>query len=100
LGYIQDLKNKFGNGYTINIKINSNENPENLSNLYNYLKNKIDIKIHHKTESTIILQVDYSSPPKLFDLIQQIKDKYHIETYIIEQTTLEQIFFSLQYSNI
>jgi len=96
LGYIQDLKQKFGNGYSIYIKTNSNEN---FSNLYNYLKTKIKIKIHHQTESTIIFQTNYSSPAKLFYLIEQIKDQFHIETYQIQQTTLEQIFINLQNSD-
>jgi ABC-type multidrug transport system ATPase subunit len=101
LGYIQDLKNKFGNGYSIYIKINSNDNYQNLINLYNYFKNKIKIKIkiNHQTESTIIFQTDYSSPTKLFYFIEQIKDQFHIETYQIQQTTLEQIFINLQNSN-
>jgi len=98
LGYIQDLKNKFGNGYSIYIKINSNDNYQNLINLYNYFKNKIKIKIkiNHQTESTIIFQTDYSSPAKLFYIIEQIKEQFHIETYQIQQTTLEQIFINLQ----
>ncbi|CAF1266993.1 unnamed protein product [Rotaria sp. Silwood1] len=97
-GYIQDLKNKFGNGYTINIKINQNQNNNNyLYYLYLYFKKKFPTKIYHKTESTIILQVNYSSPAILFDLIEKIKHIYHIDTFIIQQTTLEQLFISLQY---
>ena len=97
LGNIQDLKNKFGNVYSISVKIDS----EYLSDLYNHLKRTVKIKIHHQTESTTIFQVEhFSSPAKLFYLIEKIKDKFHIETYSIQQTTLEQIFISLQNTNI
>ncbi|CAF4655832.1 unnamed protein product, partial [Rotaria socialis] len=94
LGFIQDLKRKFSYGYTINIKISSNST--NSENLFKYLNNEINIKIHHKTESTIILQVNHSSLPKLFDLIEKIKETFFIETYFIQQTTLEEIFLSFQ----
>ncbi|CAF2158208.1 unnamed protein product [Rotaria magnacalcarata] len=94
LGFIQDLKRKFSYGYTINIKINSNST--NSENLFKYLNDEINIKIHHKTESTIILQVNHSSLPKLFDLIEKIKETFSIETYFIQQTTLEEIFLSFQ----
>ncbi|CAF3094650.1 unnamed protein product, partial [Rotaria sp. Silwood2] len=88
-GYIQDLKNKFGNTYTINIKINQDDYHDYLSDLCNYFKKKFIIKIYHKTESTIILQINYSSAAKLFDFIKKIKHIYHIDTFIIQQTTLE-----------
>ncbi|CAM4972962.1 unnamed protein product [Rotaria socialis] len=94
LGFIQDLKRKFSYGYTINIKISSNST--NSENLFKYLNNEINIKIHHKTESTIILQVNHSSLPKLFDLIEKIKETFFIETYFIQQTTLEENFLSFQ----
>ncbi len=96
LGSIQHLKSKFGNGYSIYIKINSDNNDQIFRDLYLYFKNQIKIKIHHQTESTIIFQTDYSSPAKLFYLVEQIKDQFYIETYQIQQTNLEQIFRNLQ----
>ena len=101
LGNVQYLKSKFGNAYSVNIKVNSEDNEQYLSALSNYLTSRMDIKIHHRTDSTILFQVDrFSSPAKLFDLIEQVKSTFHIETYTIQQTTLEQIFISLQNSNV
>jgi ABC-type multidrug transport system ATPase subunit len=93
LGNIQNLKNKFGNIYSINIQIDST----NIDNLFNYLKNKIKIKISHQTESNVIFQVEHLSSPKhLFYFIEQIKEQFSIQSYSIQQITLEQIFISLQ----
>lgn len=92
LGYLQDLKKKFGNIYFIYIKFNSNYY---LLNLYNYLKNKINIQIINQTKLTIHFQTNSSSPSKLFYLIEQIKEEFSIQTYQIQQITLEQIFIHL-----
>jgi ABC-type multidrug transport system ATPase subunit len=99
LGNIQDLKNEFGNIYTIDIKINSNLINFNFQDLYLFLKSQIQIQISNQTESTIIFQVENVSPAQLFHLIESIKSQFHIETYSIQQMTLEQIFISLQNSN-
>lgn len=96
LGNIQDLKKKFGNIYSVDIKINSNY----IEDLFNYLKDKIKIKFHYETESNFIFQVDHlTSPKQLFYLIEQIKQQFYIETYSIQQMTLEQLFLFLQNSN-
>ncbi|CAF3658697.1 unnamed protein product [Adineta steineri] len=95
-GYIENLKNKFGNIYTIFIKFKFNFQ---IKSFYFYLKKYLNIKIYNKTDKTIIYQVENSSPAKLFQLIEQIKDEFSIETYSIQQMTLEQIFFSLQNSD-
>ncbi|UJR24690.1 hypothetical protein I4U23_006063 [Adineta vaga] len=96
LGNIQNLKQKFGNIYTISIKFQSNFHSDQFKELTIYLKTSIRTQIYNQTDTTIIYRVEHSSPAKLFHLIEEIKDKYFIETYSIQQMTLEQIFIYLQ----
>ena len=98
LGNILNLKSKFGNIYSIDIQIGGEE--ENFSHLFNYLKKQIHFQIYYQNQSNFILQLkQFYSPAKLFHLIEQIKDQFHIQTYSIQQMTLEQIFISLQNSD-
>jgi ABC-type multidrug transport system ATPase subunit len=80
-GFINHLNN---NQYFIFIKGNSN-----------YLNKQIKIEINNQNKSTITFQCYSSSISFLFQLIQQIKQKYFIETYQIQQTSLQHIFYSL-----
>lgn len=94
LGSINDLKEKYGHGYYLSIKGNSNY----FNEIFVYLNKFVSLSIHHENESTIIFRSEVSSPIVLFELIEEIKEKYLIETYQIEQTSLEQVFIHLQNS--
>jgi ABC-type multidrug transport system ATPase subunit len=87
-GFINHLNN---NQYFIFIKGNSNY----FIHLFNYLNKHIQIEINNQNKSTITFQCYSSSISFLFQLIQQIKQKYFIETYQIQQTSLQHIFYSL-----
>lgn len=99
IGNIQDLKEKFGNGYSINIQFDLDQSEENIHRLYDYLKGHIQIEINHSTTKTILFQCNHSSPSKLFQLIQSIQQQFSIQSYTIQQTTLEDIFLSFQHQN-
>jgi ABC-type multidrug transport system ATPase subunit len=95
LSFINDFNKKFNNQYFIHIKGNSNY----FQNLFSYLKKQIQIQIINQTESTIIFQCYSSTISFLFQIIEQIKEEYFIETYLIQQTNLEQIFMHFQDQN-
>lgn len=100
LANIQDLKDKFGQAYFIEMKFHSSLDCSQLvTRMEQFLQSSLEIC--HQTEQTILLQIDSSSssPAKLFSFIEQIKEEFHIETYSIQQTTLEQIFLSFQHTN-
>ncbi|CAF0751595.1 unnamed protein product [Didymodactylos carnosus] len=102
LGNIQHLKAKFGKGYTIDVKLKvdkDNDDDQRLEDLYNYLNSNVPIELLHQTNNTGLFQSE-SSPALLFHLIEHAKAQYDIETYAVQQTTLEQIFLSFEERNL
>ncbi|CAF1011366.1 unnamed protein product [Rotaria sordida] len=99
LGTIQHLKSKFGQGYTIEIKVRSIDNDINataIQNVQSFLlsQKQYHIEIKETTQSTGVFQIEHSTPAELFQLLEENKQQLNIETYTISQTTLEQIFLS------
>ncbi len=99
LGTIQHLKSKFGEGYTIEIKVSSVPgvaNESTMQNVQEFLlsQRQFEIQIRELTHSTGSFQVRRGTPADLFELLEQNKQRLNIETYTISQTTLEQIFLS------
>lgn len=99
LGTIQHLKTKFGKGYTIDIKtINSpgvmgNDQMERIK-LFLTSQKQLRIEVRNATNTTGSFQMIEGHPADLFELLEQQKNNFSIETYTISQTTLEQIFLS------
>ncbi|UJR08477.1 hypothetical protein I4U23_012744 [Adineta vaga] len=99
LGTIQHLKSKFGQGYTIEIKVRSNFGDPNVApieNIQRFLlsQRKLKVEVKETTHSTGIFQIGESTPAELFQLLEENKQQLNVETYTISQTTLEQIFLS------
>ena len=99
LGTIQHLKSKFGRGYTIDIKIRSTANDIHASaiqNIQTFLlsQSQFYIVIKETTYCTGSFQIEHATPAELFQLLEENKERFNIETYTISQTTLEQIFLS------
>ena len=104
LGTIQHLKSKFGQGYTIEIKIRSTADDINgmaMERVRSFLvnQNSYDIEVKELTHSTGLFQCTRSVPAVLFQLLEEHKQRLNIETYTISQTTLEQIFLSIGKNN-
>jgi len=99
LGTIQHLKSKFGQGYTIEIKVRSISGDANvppIKNVQDFLlsQTQFNIQVREVTHSTGSFQVQQGTPADLFELLEKNKQLLNIETYTISQTTLEQIFLS------
>ena len=94
LGTIQHLKSKFGQGYTVEVKIPPNSTA--LQRIQSFLlsQNQFHVEIKETTHSTGLFQIEGSTPAELFQLLEEHKEELNIETYTISQTTLEQIFLS------
>ncbi len=100
LGTIQHLKSKFGQGYTVEIKVRSisdNQLTTPMQNVQTFLSSQtqFNVQVREITHSTGIFQIGKGEPADLFELLEQNKQHLNIETYTISQTTLEQIFLSL-----
>lgn len=100
LGTIQHLKSKFGQGYTIEVKVRSASDDPNRSPIekvqgFLLSQRQYDIQVREATFSTGSFQVRRGTPADLFELLEQNKQNLNIETYTISQTTLEQIFLAI-----
>nr|UOU03312.1 ATP-binding cassette subfamily A3-1 [Brachionus rubens] len=114
LGSLQHLKSKYGEGYTLMVKItldnhdgviNENvvskkqlNNTEKIQKFIDFILEKIKdsyvkenrdgfVNIHIKENSTSVLS-------QVFSLIEDVKSEYSIEYYVVTQTKLEQIFLN------
>ena len=99
LGTIQHLKSKFGDGYTIAIKVRSttgDANATGIQNVQEFLLSQVQFQVHVRetTHSTGSFQIVKGTPADLFEILEQHRQQLNIETYTISQTTLEQIFLS------
>ncbi|CAF3759468.1 unnamed protein product [Rotaria sp. Silwood1] len=99
LGTIQHLKSKFGQGYTIEIKVRSISDDTNIAPIHNVQsfllsQKQYHVEIKETTNSTGLFHISQTTPAELFQLIEENKQQLNIETYTISQTTLEQIFLS------
>ena len=99
LGAIQHLKSKFGEGYTVDIKVCSSSDSPNtttIEDVHAFLSShsKFPIVLKEATLSTGSLHVDADTPADIFELLERHKRQLNIETYTISQATLEQIFLS------
>nr|XP_042901523.1 phospholipid-transporting ATPase ABCA3 [Parasteatoda tepidariorum] len=99
LGSIQQLKAKFGQGYTLIIKMRkeTSENPESVSAIKVFIGNRLrgaELKDDHQG----MLQYHVTDPSvrlsQLFKLMEEMKSQFNLEDYIISDTSLEQIFLT------
>jgi ABC-type multidrug transport system ATPase subunit len=99
LGAIQHLKSKFGEGYTIDIKVRAapgDMQGTTIQSVQTFLLSqaRFQVQVREITHSTGSFQIRQGTPADLFELLEQNKQQLSIETYTISQTTLEQIFLS------
>ena len=99
LGTIQHLKSKFGEGYTIEIKVRSTPGDATaaaIQNVRDFLLSQaqFQVLVREITYSTGSFQIGKGTPADLFEILEQNRQQLNIETYTISQTTLEQIFLS------
>jgi hypothetical protein len=95
LGTIQHLKSKFGQGYTVEIKVRSipgDINATTIQNVQLFLlsQRQYRVEVKETTHSIGLFQIGQSTPAELFQLLEENKQRLNIETY----TILEQIFLS------
>ncbi|XP_060089129.1 phospholipid-transporting ATPase ABCA1-like [Heteronotia binoei] len=93
LGSVQHLKNRFGEGYTIMLRV-SGTKPD-LRPLESFMQSSFpNIVLKEKQYSTLQYQLPSRdcSLAKIFGILSAHQGTYHIEEYSISQTTLDQVF--------
>lgn len=92
LGSPQHLKLKFGNGYKLAIRLNSEKETENL---FNFMKTNFPTSTLNEIHKNLIeftLPFRDTKLSKLFGKMEQNRINLNIQDYTVSQTTLDQIF--------
>ncbi|XP_056020266.1 phospholipid-transporting ATPase ABCA1-like isoform X2 [Ostrea edulis] len=94
LGSTQHLKNRFGDGYTIIVRV-AGENPD-MAGVEEFITTTFRgselLEAHHN-----MLQYQLKSRVKLsyiFGQLEKVKSRLNIEDYSVSQTTLDQVFIN------
>ncbi|KAJ8247643.1 hypothetical protein GJAV_G00248620 [Gymnothorax javanicus] len=93
LGSVQHLKNRFGDGYTIILRV-AGLNPD-LGPVMGFIETVLPgsiLKEKHRNMLQYQLPSSLSSLARIFSLLANNKDRLHIEDYSVSQTTLDQVF--------
>lgn len=107
LGSIQHLKSKYGEGYSLILKLTSS-NDEDITQCMNFVEREIKNAIlKDKQQETLFYQIASNESllnkqqeqqvlniSELFKLIERNKISLKLETYALSQTTLEEVFLS------
>ncbi|XP_064626259.1 phospholipid-transporting ATPase ABCA1-like isoform X3 [Lineus longissimus] len=95
IGNTQHLKNKYGDGYTILIRLRGH-NPD-MNHLTNYIKGTFPTAVQKEKHHNM---VQYQLPSgdislgKVFEKIENMRGELKIEDYSVSQTTLDQVFIN------
>ena len=100
LGSLQHLKSKYGEGYTLLAKIPMDEdnNKQKINEFIEFFLNSFkDSQLKENRDGFINIHINNNSTSQLsgiFSFIENSKQKYSIEYYVVTQTKLEQIFLN------
>ncbi|KAK2865907.1 hypothetical protein Q7C36_001963 [Tachysurus vachellii] len=93
LGSVQHLKNRFGDGYTIILRVaGSDPRLEPVMELIEHELPGSTLKEKHRNMLQYQLPSSLSSLARIFSILYKNKDQLHIEDYSVSQTTLDQVF--------
>ncbi|XP_070532576.1 ATP-binding cassette sub-family A member 2-like [Ptychodera flava] len=95
LGSIQHLKNRFGDGYTVTIRLKGSR--PNLQPVMRYFMRAFPsavLKEKHHNMIQYDLQADDMSLSNIFAEMKIMEDTFNIEDYSVSQTTLDNVFIN------
>ncbi|NXK13626.1 ABCA1 protein, partial [Herpetotheres cachinnans] len=93
LGSVQHLKNRFGDGYTIVVRIaGANPDLKPVELFFGHAFPGSVLKEKHRNMLQYQLPSSPSSLARIFSILSQNKKRLHIEDYSVSQTTLDQVF--------
>ncbi|KAF4105040.1 phospholipid-transporting ATPase ABCA1b [Onychostoma macrolepis] len=95
LGSVQHLKNRFGDGYTIILKV-AGPDPD-LQPVMKFIESELpgsNLKEKHRNMLQYQLPSSLTSLAHIFSILAKNKEFLRIEDYSVSQTTLDQVFFN------
>ncbi|XP_056890906.1 phospholipid-transporting ATPase ABCA1-like isoform X1 [Takifugu flavidus] len=93
LGSVQHLKNRFGDGYTIILRV-AGPDPD-LRPVMGFIERELPgstLKEKHRNMLQYQLPTSLTSLARIFSLLSKNKEALSIEDYSVSQTTLDQVF--------
>ncbi|XP_036407591.1 phospholipid-transporting ATPase ABCA1-like [Megalops cyprinoides] len=93
LGSVQHLKNKFGDGYTIILRV-AGPDPD-LEPVMKFIESELPgstLKEKHRNMLQYQLPSSLTSLARIFSILAKNKEQLRIEDYSVSQTTLDQVF--------
>ncbi|XP_067138203.1 LOW QUALITY PROTEIN: phospholipid-transporting ATPase ABCA3-like [Centruroides vittatus] len=103
LGAMQHLRAKYGQGFTLIVKVKRSSSEERIANVKRFIESSFpsavlkdahqDILHYHVTDPAIKWS-------KMFSLMENAKEEFQLEDYLISGTTLEQIFLAFAKAQI
>jgi ATP-binding cassette subfamily A (ABC1) protein 3 len=104
IGAVQHLRSRFGRGYTLEVEVGEKMTNAQKIKLRSDLKvnlKKYVVVLKEENMNTLVYDIsveegknDIISLELLFDKLEQIKSRYHLENYSIRQRTLEEMFLN------
>uniref|UniRef100_A0A8C7NR11 P-type phospholipid transporter n=1 Tax=Oncorhynchus mykiss TaxID=8022 RepID=A0A8C7NR11_ONCMY len=94
LGSVQHLKNRFGDGYTIVLRLSGTKPPEDPCTVDTYIKGSfpgIELKERHQNVLQYQLPSHSCSLARVFDVLSNNHEELGIADYSVSQTTLDQV---------
>merc|ERR1711988_1816002 len=91
LGSVQHLKNRFSEGYLLDIRI---QVQQDVSNIVNIIVGSLPgLEVAEQHESYLKFRVPDDLPiHQIFSIVESKKEALGIQDYSLSQTTLEQVF--------
>lgn len=101
LGSIQHLKNRFGSGYSVTIRVHNvatRRNDEDNDKIEKIIKFMVDtfpgavLKEAHNNMTQFQLPLQGLKVSNIFSSIESKRNEFGIEDYSVSQTTLDEVF--------
>ncbi|KAK2835350.1 hypothetical protein Q5P01_015834 [Channa striata] len=95
LGSVQHLKNRFGDGYTIILRLTDSKHQSDTCPVNSYMKNcfpSIELKEHHQNVLQYQLPSHSCCLARVFDVLANNYEELSITDFSVSQTTLDQVF--------
>ncbi|TGZ53371.1 phospholipid-transporting ATPase ABCA3 [Temnothorax longispinosus] len=95
IGASQELKQRFGAGYDIHIKLNPNRTDEDVNNIKNVIESTLTCDIRDENLGFLAYHVTDCNTKwvEMYDTMKSLKQSYScIEDYAVLSATLEQLF--------
>ncbi|XP_007956953.1 phospholipid-transporting ATPase ABCA3-like [Orycteropus afer afer] len=102
LGSPQHLKNKFGHFYILKVKVKPDTDKDALEDFKSFISMTFPGSVIKQENQRIVnyyIPSKDNSWAKVFGILEEAKEQFHLEDYSISQITLEQVFLAFAHTD-